>query len=342
MSLLRYDVTTGDWIVLASARGARPDRTGARRRSQPASPVSFDPDCPFCPGNEAKTPATIDAEPDPADGSRWSVRLFENKFPALRSDAKTERRVTGPLFRDMEGHGRHEVLVESPDHARALWEQPTDQVVRVLEVLHRRATTLGHDPRLEIVQIFKNSGSVAGSSIPHPHFQIIATPIVPRQLRLKLTTAAEHYQVTGSSVYVELCRAELESAVRIVATNESFVAFTPFASRTPYEIWILPRQVTPTFDLADRATLPALAALLVDVLGRLRRVLDDPPFNLIVNSAPRRHADEPDFVWHIEILPRLSHAAGFELATGMAINPVEPELAAEKLRNAGPGESPCR
>lgn len=342
MSLLRYDVTTGDWVVLASARGARPDRTGARRRSEPALPVSFDPDCPFCPGNEAKTPATIDAEPDAADGSRWSARLFENKFPALSSQANTERRVTGPLFRDMDGHGRHEVLVESPHHARALWDQPAEQVARVLELLHRRATALGRDPRLEVVQIFKNSGSVAGSSIPHPHFQIIATPIVPRQLRVKFNTAAEHYQVTGRSVYVELCRAEIESAVRMVASNESFVAFTPFASRTPYETWILPRRPAPTFDLAERATLPALAALLLDVLGRLRRVLDDPPFNLIVNSAPRRHADEPDFVWHIEILPRLSQPAGFELATGMAINPVEPELAAEKLRNANAGDSSCR
>src|SRR4029079_12178779 len=176
MSLLRYDVTTGDWIVLASSRAARPDRTGLRRRSMPAPRALHDPDCPFCVGNEDKTPPTIDAEPDPADGSRWSVRLIENKFPALSSDAHTERRLTGPLFREMDGHGRHEVLIESPDHGRAFGEQPVEQVVRVLEVLHRRAAALARDPRLEVVQIFKNSGSAAGSSIPHPHFQIIATP----------------------------------------------------------------------------------------------------------------------------------------------------------------------
>lgn len=334
MPVLRYDVTTGDWIALASARAARPDRTNVRRRSEPAPPVSHDPLCAFCIGNEALTPPTLDHEPDPADPSRWSTRVFENKYPALRGDAHTERRLLGPLFREMDGHGRHEVLVESPDHGRSLADQPGEQVVRVLELLHRRSVTLARDPRLEVVQIFKNSGASAGSSMPHPHFQLIATPVVPRQIRIKFATAADHYQVTGSSVYVELCRAELEAQIRIVASNEAYVAFTPFASRTPYETWILPRQPAPAFDLADRASFPALAGLLLDVLQRLRAVVDDPPFNLVINSAPRRHADEPDFVWHIELLPRLTQTAGFELATGMAINPVEPELAAERLRAA--------
>ncbi len=335
MASLRYDVTTGDWVTMAGERANRPDRWGTSRAAERVEPLAYDPGCPFCPGNEAETPETIDEEPDPTDPTRWSVRLCDNKYPALRKDVPSTRRVLGPLFREMQGHGRHEVLIESPHHGLSLADQPTEQVTRILEVLYRRCGTLAKDSRLEVVQIFKNHGAAAGSSIPHPHFQLIATPIVPRQVRIKFGMAADHYQVTGESVYVELARAEIEAETRLVAANDAFVAFAPFASRTAYETWILPRQPAPTFDLADHSSLPALAAMLTDVLERLRRVLDDPPYNLVINSAPRRHADEPDFVWHIEILPRLSQPAGFELATGMAINPVAPELAAERLRHAG-------
>jgi UDPglucose--hexose-1-phosphate uridylyltransferase len=232
----------------------------------------------------------------------------------------------------MDGHGRHELLIESPDHARTLAQQPLEHVERVLRVLSRRARALAADPSLEVVQLFKNHGSFAGSSMPHPHFQILATPVVPRQIRIKYQVAAEYYNTTGASVYSELCRAELEAAVRLVSVNSEFVAFAPFASRTPYETWIVPRRAASTFENADPDTLTALAGLLLDVLGRLRRVLDDPPYNLVINSAPRRHADEPDFVWHMELLPRLTNAAGFELGTGMAINSVLPEAAAEALR----------
>lgn len=332
VSLLRYNVSTGDWVVMASVRATRPDPLGVPRRTPSEPPPEHDASCPFCPGNEGKTPDTIDEEPDPDDPTRWSVRLCKNKFPALREDLPTERRLIGPLFREMEGHGRHEILIESPHHGLSLWDQAPSQVLRVLRVLHRRSCALAGDSRLEVVQIFKNHGTAAGSSMPHPHFQIIATPIVPRQIRIKFQMAAEHYQVTGQSVYVELCHAEIEAGVRIVASNDAYVAFTPFASRVPYETWVLPRQPAPTFDLADPSTLPLLGEMIRDVLGRLRTVLDDPPFNLVINSAPRRHADEPDFVWHIEILPRLSQPAGFELSTGMSINSVAPEIAAERLR----------
>jgi UDPglucose--hexose-1-phosphate uridylyltransferase len=336
VSTLRFDVTTGDWVAFSDLRGKRPD--GFRKPAPQATiPPDRDPSCPFCPGNEASTPDATDAEPDPRDPSRWSVRVCDNKYPVLAPTASTSRRLLGPLFREMDGHGRHEVLVESPDHARPLVQQPLDQVERILRVLHRRARTLAADPSLEVVQIFKNHGSLAGSSMPHPHFQILATPVVPQQIRIKYQMAAEYNNTTGVSVYSELCRAELEAGVRVVSASTDFVAFAPFASRTPYETWIVPMRAASTFDQAQPETLTALAEILLDVLGRLARTLDNPPYNLIINSAPRRHADEPDFVWHIEVLPRITTPAGFELGTGMAINTVLPETAAEKLRaNAAP------
>jgi UDPglucose--hexose-1-phosphate uridylyltransferase len=330
--LLRYDVTTGDWLILAEARAERPNVPRPVLPVEPATVPDYDPKCPFCVGNDAALAEIIDEEPDPADPARWSVRLVANKYPVVRPELTPERRLSGSLFREMDGHGRHEVLIETPHHGQGLADQSPAQIARVLTVLHRRSRVLGEDRRLEVVQIFKNSGAAAGSSQVHSHFQLIATPIVPRQIRIKFETAAEHYQITGSSVYVELYRAEIEAGVRLVAVNDEYVAFTPFASRTPYEIWILPRDPVPTFDLAQVSSLPVLAELLSEVMRRLRAVLDDPPYNLIINSSPRRHADEPDFVWHIEIVPRVSHTAGFELATGTSVNFVSPEVAAERLR----------
>ncbi|HET9955768.1 MAG TPA: galactose-1-phosphate uridylyltransferase [Polyangiaceae bacterium] len=335
MSTLRFDVTTGEWVAFSSVRSKRPD--GFRSRAVHATiPPNSEPSCPFCPGNEALTPPACEVEPDPRDPSRWSVRIFQNKFPVLEPVGTTTRRINGPLFREMDGYGRHEVVVESPEHSRALFQQGVEHVARLLRVLHRRAATLYRDAGLEVVQIFKNHGSSAGSSMRHPHFQIVGTPIVPRQMRIKYQTAAEYYQITGSSVYADLARAELVAQTRVIAQNPEFVAFAPYASRAPFEMWVVPLRLAPTFESADPSTLPALAELLVDVLGRLSRALDNPPFNLLLNSAPRRHADEPDFVWHIEIVPRLATAAGLELSTGMAINGVFPESAAELLRAAAP------
>ncbi|HWA77418.1 MAG TPA: galactose-1-phosphate uridylyltransferase [Polyangiaceae bacterium] len=334
MSTLRFDVTSGDWVAFSDLRAKRP-HTFQKRTPESLAPPHFEPNCPFCPGNEGQTPEATDLELDPEQPSRWSVRVCANKYPVLDPTASTNRRLIGPLFREMDGHGRHELLVESPDHGCSLANQPLAQVERVIRVLHRRALALSSDASLEVVQIFKNHGSFAGSSMPHPHFQIISTPVVPRQVRIKYQMAAEYYNTTGTSVYSELCRAELEAGVRVVSANDEFVAFAPFASRTPYETWIVPRRASSTFENAAPETLAALPATLSDVLKRISRTLDDPPYNLVIHSAPRRHADEPDFVWHIEILPRLATAAGFELATGMAINTVLPELAAEALRAHG-------
>ncbi|HTQ06947.1 MAG TPA: DUF4931 domain-containing protein [Polyangiaceae bacterium] len=328
---MRFDVTTGDWVVVAAERGARPD--GLAVTPPERSPTEdFDPECPFCVTGDA---VVLDEELEPNDASRWSVRMIANKYPALRPELSSTRRQLGSMFHEMDGHGSHEVLIESPHHAVALTDQPLEHVERMLRVLHRRCRALALEPELEVVQIFKNSGAAAGSSQPHPHFQLIAMPIVPRQVRIKFEMAAEHFQLNGRSVYADVCAAELEARERLVATNADFVAFAPYASRAPYETWIVPRAPAPTFGLASGATLGPLADLLVDTLRRLRGVLGEAPFNLVINSAPRRHADEPDFVWHVEILPRLSQPAGFEIATGMAINPVPPELAASRLRAAG-------
>ena len=326
----RFDLTLGDWVAYPVQRATRPTAFPSPTSLRPSH--SFDENCPFCPGHESEVPDLIDQELDPASG-QWLVRVSSNKYPALVPGAPGERNGFGSLFTETGGRGVHEVVVESPDHSRSLAEQPLEQVLRVLKVLRRRAEALSLDPALETVQIFKNHGQRAGSSLPHPHMQIIAASVVPRHIRTKISMAAEHYHKRGRSLYEDIRLAELEDGSRIIMKNSEFVAFAPFASRTPYEVWILPTKNAPTFAQSDPDALPELAEIMKSVLYRLHAALGDPPFNLTFNGAPRRHADEPDFVWHIQLLPRVSALAGFELATGMAINPILPEAAAQKLRS---------
>lgn len=339
MSTLRYEPTTGDWIAMSPKRAERPRDTGtvSERRAQ-GVPLRHDPACPFCLGNERETLPAIDGEMDPSDASRWLVRVFPNKYPVVTPEAGavSEPSRESGAFHEIPSYGHHEILVESPDHSRGLAEQSTEQVERVLAMLLRRARRLASEEGIEHVQIFKNHGAAAGASLAHGHFQIAAMSVVPRQLRLKYQVATDYYSEHGVSVYTELMRAELAAEQRLVAENAEFVAFSPYASRMPYETWIVPRTPAATFASLTDAALPALARMLLDVLGRLARALDDPPYNLVIFSAPHRRANEPDFVWHIEILPRRSTAAGFELSMGLSINPVLPEHAADVLRRAGP------
>jgi UDPglucose--hexose-1-phosphate uridylyltransferase len=327
---LRFDVTTRDWVAFAPLRSERPTDYSRRRDAQPGA--ARDQGCAFCPGNEAQTLPAVDVEADPDAPDRWLVRAFANKYPALRPDASTARERSTPLFQRMGGHGAHEVVVCSPHHARPIAELPEAQVTAILRLLQRRQRSLGADPTLELVQIFQNHGERAGSSLPHPHLQIVATPVVPRQIRLKYQVAADYYQAHGVSLYQELGQAELDAKTRVIVETPEFVAFAPFASGFPYQLWIVPRAPAPSFELADSGCLPALGRTLRELLQRMQIALGDPAYNLTFFGAPRRHADEPDFVWHIEIVPRLELQAGFELATGMAINSVLPEVAAETLR----------
>lgn len=326
---LRFDATTRDWVVFAPQRAARPQEF--EETSEP--PVaSNEKDCPFCAGNEAQTLPAIDVEVDPEAPQHWLVRAFSNKYPALRPDAPAKRDRGATLLQHMGGRGAHQVVVCSPDHLGSIARLREPQVSALLRVLQRRQRALNADPTLELVQIFQNHGERAGASLPHPHVQIIGTPVVPQQLRLKYQIAAEYYQAQGVSLYQDLCQAELEAKARIVLEGPEFVAFAPFASRFPYQTWIVPRTPMPSFDLAEPSCLPALGRALREVLRRMQLALDDPAYNLTFFGAPRRHADEPDFVWHIDIVPRLEIQAGFELATGMAVNSVLPEDAADALR----------
>lgn len=327
MSVLRLDESTGDWVILAPTRRLRPHDG----RPAPVSDTrSRAPECPFCPGNETLMPPEIYAVRD-GESSGWRVRVTANKFPALTIEASTSRERDEQDFRSMGGCGAHEVLVESPDHALFLAQQPIHHIAVVLGALQARYRDLMRDLRFQTVVIFKNHGIDAGTSLAHPHWQLVATPVVPRLLRTKHAVATEYFDRTGNCLYCVLRERELAAGERLLAKNEHFVAFLPYASHMPFETWIVPRFHQASFAQLTSERLHPLAELLRDVLLKLHTGLDNPAFNLTIDDVPRGDEDKEYFLWHIRILPRLATPAGFELGSGMSINTVMPEDAAEFL-----------
>jgi UDPglucose--hexose-1-phosphate uridylyltransferase len=232
----------------------------------------------------------------------------------------------------MGGCGAHEVIIDSPDHCLPLALQSEEQICLLLHVLQDRYNDLMRDVRFQTIVIFKNHGLAAGTSLAHPHCQLIATPVAPRMIRQKLSIATRYFDETGECLYCTLLNEELAVKKRILVENDHHVAVLPYASHVPFEIWIVPKRRQSSFRWVDPALLRPLAHLLKDVLLRLHFGLGDPDFNLTINTAPRGEEDSEYFVWHVQILPRLTTPAGFELGSGMSINTVLPEDAARFLR----------
>lgn len=324
MSQLRYDPTTTDWVIFAPSRALRPHHSPTAGAS--AAAAAHAP-CPFCPGNEAFTPPEIYAFRQAGANvpGNWRVRVVPNKFPALRIEDDTRRIEEQPTFHYMGGCGAHEVVVESPDHTTFLGQQPIEQIELVLRMIQSRHQDLMRDRRFQAIIAFKNHGLAAGTSLEHPHWQVIATPVVPRLLRQKLAVAAEYFDRTGDCLYCVGLNDELADGRRILAHNEHYVAFLPYASHVAFETWIAPLRREATFAAVDGGLLKPLAQLLRAVLLKLYTALDNPSFNLTIDSVSRGDESKEYFMWHIRILPRLTTPAGFELGSGMSINTVLPE-----------------
>jgi len=238
------------------------------------------------------------------------------------------------MFREMPGVGGHEVVIESPRHDVRLDEMSQEEVAEVVDTWRTRYRALIARPEVRAVVVFKNFGSLAGTSLTHPHSQVVATPVfLPRLLR-RLDVATRYFDENGVCVYDDVIAAEREVRLRIVDECGAFLAFEPFASNSPYETWVLPTFHQGSFgDLADEEV-DDLACVLIRTLTALRRACGDPDFNLVLYSAPTNgHTDEV-FHWHIKILPKIATPAGFEIGSAMSINTVLPEDAAEVLRSA--------
>ena len=337
-SQYRYDILQKRWVIIASARGQRP-QDFAVPKEPPDSAF-----CPFCPGHEDKTPPEIMAFRDPGsrpNGPNWKVRVVPNKFPALRVEGAPERDAEG-IYDHMNGIGAHEVVIETPDHRSILAARNVDEIAMLFKTYRERLADLMRDSRLKYILIFKNSGSTAGATLSHPHSQIIATTVTPLIVALELTACKAHHHLKERCLICDIIKQEIATRDRLVSIDDRFVAFCPYASRFPFEVFIAPRFHHHDFSGTSDADLRGLAAFVRDVLARYRESLEDPPFNYILHTAPNANVHprrahywdtiEFDFHWHLELFPRLTRVAGFEWGSGFYINPTPPEDAARYLR----------
>ncbi len=263
----------------------------------------------------------------------WAVRVFPNKYAALSAEGEPIRREEGQLFLEMDGVGAHEVIVESPIHNLMIPMMDETEVEDILRTYQSRYNALRKDPRIRYVILFKNHGEAAGTSLEHPHSQLIGTPIAPMLSRRKYEVAIGHFDDTGRCLYCDVVEQELQKKVRVIEETDSFVVFHPFAPKQPFETWIAPKVHQPSFGKASRKELTELARTLKRTLYKIFQALGDPDYNYIVHTAPVEDEEKPYFLWHVQILPRLGTIAGFELGSGISITSVSPEESAEYIRS---------
>jgi len=326
---LRKDPIVGRWVIVAKSRAKRPHDFESTPRLHSGK---F---CPFCEGNEDKTPSEIVAYRNKgAEANRegWRVRVVPNKFPALEIEGDLNNRGEG-IYDMMRGVGAHEVIIESPQHVVSTSELTDQNMQEVLWVYRDRLVDLKKDPRLVYGMIFKNVGAAAGASLEHSHSQLIVTPVVPIAVWEEMTGSLEFYNYRGRCIYCDMTQQELASEKRIVLDSPGFVAICPFASRFPFETWILPKVHSSHFENIRKNGVEELGTMMRQVIGKIETALDRPAYNYIIHTAPFDSQELGHYHWHIEIMPRLTKTAGFEWGTGFYINPVPPEEAAAFLRD---------
>ncbi|MCM8777648.1 MAG: DUF4931 domain-containing protein [Candidatus Omnitrophica bacterium] len=342
MSELRKDPVIGRWVVIATDRKFRPSDFVT------VSEVTQETFCPFCPGNEDKTPPEIFAiryGNTPANTPGWEVRVVPNKFPALRIEGDINRRGMG-MYDMMNGIGAHEVIIETPLHKNSANELmdikdfSLTTMINILETYQTRCIDLKKDSRFRYILVFKNFGKEAGASLSHPHSQLIVTPVVPKRVKEELNGAKWYYEYKERCVWCDIMNQEIDSGKRIVEQNSSFIVIAPFASRFPFELSVLPLRHSPDFDTITPKEKELLGEIILKTFKKIGKGLNNPSYNFMIHTAPCRfqrpgywQTIEKDYHWHIEIIPRLVKQGGFEWGTGFYINPTPPEEAADFLKS---------
>lgn len=342
ISELRRDPTSGAWVAIASARGRRPSDFKIIHGEQKTGT------CPFCYGSEHMTPPEVLAlgrEIEAPNAEGWQVRVVPNKFPAFSLDYEgsvdVDRYSEGQdgLYVSIPAVGVHEVVVESPEHDATFGDHSESRIEDILTAIIARFRALRQDDRLKYLQAFKNWGRAGGASLSHTHCQLIAVPVVPKTIRIELDYAKQHKDRTGRCLYCETVQGEIAEGERVLEESKHFLAFCPYASKFPYETWIVPKRHNAAFEDISTDEMADLAAILRLVVRTFELAFDDVPYNIVWHTCPWNGDFSAYYHWHLELLPRLATIAGFELGTGYYINPTAPEVAAAALRESMPKDT---
>jgi len=337
MSELRQNRVTGEWVIIATERASRPEDFH-REVEKPRLP-EYNPACPFCPGNEQMTPPESVAdrrEGSSPDSEGWQVRVIPNKFPALSPEVETDWFEEAHFFNGVQGFGIHDVIIDHPRHDLSIATMDREDVKRVFYTYRERYRMLEKDERILLINIFRNYGMKAGASLEHPHSQLIATPIVPQRIQLRLDVAKEYYDVHGRCIMCDTVQHTLSVKERLVLETDGYIVFEPFASQTPFETWIIPKRHYASFgDTADE-DIEELALIMRDILYRIHKSLGDPDYNYLIQANPSRTRFVDQYHWYVQILPRVIPSVGFELSSGIYICTSRPEETAGFLRKTPP------
>ena len=342
-------VVPGESVLIATARSMRPKKEEAPPLHDSRSHVET---CPFCRGNEAMTPTHIIQIPDRGE---WKLRIVENLYPVLGDDRPNPNFSFG-LQQAIDGYGRHEVVIDHASHGIRIHEMTEEHLALLLSLYRERMEQLYHsDDRLKYVLVFKNFGPAAGASIGHTHSQIIAMPVVPDNVQSEVRSSEAYYSSSRHCIFCSLIdealtfeatlydresgeiRRKINVGQFVIERSKRFVAIKPFASRYEWEVHILPLAHQADFLDSSADEIADLAGIFKRTMARLNAVLGGVQYNFFFHSLP--HGTEYSgsaaaFHWHIEICPRTSIPTGFELGSGLFVNTICPERAAEQLRNA--------
>lgn len=327
-SQLRQDLVTGDWVVIATGRGKRPDEF--KKKDEPDTDPGVDK-CIFCDpestGQEKDVLIYSTADDD------WSLRVFPNKYPAFSRPVggRVSYQEEGPYFW-MEGIGYHEVIV-TKDHFRDIGKMDPLMVAEVLDAYQTRYLDLMNKKSIRYIEIFHNHGKEAGASIYHPHSQLAAVPVISPYILAELNGAEIYHKANRECVYCSMLEWELEHRKRVIYENQDFVAFCPFASRSAFEVWVMPKKHKPYFERITDDEKVSGGEALGEAVRKISQALNGAAYNFYLHTSPCDGTDYRHYHWHIEILPKTAVWAGFELSTGIEISTILPETAAEYLKN---------
>ncbi|HRY82642.1 MAG TPA: DUF4921 family protein [Candidatus Moranbacteria bacterium] len=327
ISELRQDLVTGDWVVVSKIRSRRPDEFIKKEKEL----IEENPnDCLFC--NPEASGQEKDVLIYNTTDNDWSLRVFPNKFPAFSrpSGGQIKHKEEGPYFW-MDSIGYHEVIV-TKDHYDHIGKMEPLGVAEILDAYQSRYIDLMNKKSVNYIDIFHNHGASAGASITHPHSQLIAIPVISPYVESELDGAEKYHRQNKHCAYCAMIEWEMEHKKRIVFENDDFLLFCPFASRSNFEMWVIPKKHKPYFERISEKEKISGGEALHEAIKRLSEKLNNPDFNFYIHTSPCDGKDYPHFHWHIEILPKLNIWAGFEISTGIEIITMNPEEASEFLR----------